>query len=287
MTLKFIFMSSNLNRRIQDFYDRSTQLWLETWGEHMHHGYYGADGRERKSNLQAQVDMIEELLRWGKVDKAARILDAGCGVGGSARFLASRYGAEVLGVTLSPVQAERARLFTEHARLDDRVRFEVRDMMTLEPADGPFDLIWSMESAEHLPDKAAMLQHFFELLAPGGRLLIATWCHRTVPPALDAGEEALLAKVYDTYNVPPFISIDDYEALIRDAGFQSVAAADWSPSIAPFWGAVIRSAFSLHSLSGLLRSGWPTIRGAWGMQYMRRGFRKKTITFGVFQGQKP
>ncbi|MCB0617016.1 MAG: hypothetical protein KDC75_27045, partial [Phaeodactylibacter sp.] len=68
-----------LNQRIQHFYDRSTALWLDTWGEHMHHGYYGEDGSEVKDHAQAQADLALELLRWGGMDKARRILDAGCG----------------------------------------------------------------------------------------------------------------------------------------------------------------------------------------------------------------
>jgi tocopherol O-methyltransferase len=84
-----------LNERIRDFYDGSTQLWLNTWGEHMHHGYYGLDGSERKDHQQAQLDLITESLKWAGVESANRILDAGCGVGGSARVLAQLYDANV------------------------------------------------------------------------------------------------------------------------------------------------------------------------------------------------
>jgi len=37
-----------LRQRIQTFYDTSSGLWERIWGEHMHHGYYGADGAVRK-----------------------------------------------------------------------------------------------------------------------------------------------------------------------------------------------------------------------------------------------
>src|SRR5690349_22615842 len=104
-------MKLSLNQRIQHFYDCSTPLWLNTWGEHMHHGFYGPDGSEKKDHRQAQIDLVEEMLFWGGVERAGRVLDAGCGVGGSARYLAERYGSSVLGLTLSPVQAENARRF--------------------------------------------------------------------------------------------------------------------------------------------------------------------------------
>ena len=39
-----------LRSGIANFYDRSSRLWERTWGEHMHHGYYGPTGRERKDH---------------------------------------------------------------------------------------------------------------------------------------------------------------------------------------------------------------------------------------------
>lgn len=278
---------NTLNDRIQSFYDASTQLWLDTWGEHMHHGYYGAEGRERKDHRQAQIDLVMELLQWGGVEEAGHILDAGCGVGGSARLLASLYDAGVLGVTLSPVQAERGRRYNREAGLEDKVRIEARDMMSLRFDDGPFDLIWSLESAEHIEDKEGLLELFYELLEPGGHFIMATWCHRDTPPRLSGEEVRLLEKLYRLYHLPPMIPVSRFETLARQVGFEQVKAADWSDAVAPFWKAVIRSAFSTKGISGLLRSGWSTFKGAWAMRYMTKGYRQGTIKFGLVQGKKP
>ncbi|GJM36131.1 MAG: delta(24)-sterol C-methyltransferase [Saprospiraceae bacterium] len=277
----------NLNQRIQQFYDHSTQLWLDTWGEHMHHGYYGPKGDQRKDRLHAQVDLIHEVLKWGNIQQVYRLLDAGCGVGGSARHLAQLYGAEALGVTLSPVQVERGRQYNVRAGLQERVGIRVQDVMTLQPADGPFDLIWSLESAEHVADKKGLLALFYDLLQPGGKFLMVTWCHRPTPPVLSSSEQALLEKIYRWYHLPPMISIEHFNELATEVGFQQVKTADWSAAVAPFWNAVIRSALSLRSIQGLIRSGLPTIKGAWAMQYMNKGFRKGIIKFGLMQGQKP
>ena len=99
-----------LNQQIRHFYDTSTKLWLDTWGEHMHHGHYGENGKEKKDPQQAQTDLVNKLLSWGDVQEASRVLDAGCGVGGSARYLAKLFGAKVKGLTLSPVQAAAAKV---------------------------------------------------------------------------------------------------------------------------------------------------------------------------------
>ena len=62
-------MSATLYQQIQQFYDASSGLWEEIWGEHMHHGYYGADGKLKKDRRQAQIDLIEELLKWSGVSQ--------------------------------------------------------------------------------------------------------------------------------------------------------------------------------------------------------------------------
>src|SRR4028118_156129 len=101
-------MTSTLKNQIQQFYDASSGLWEQIWGEHMHHGYYGSTGKEKKDRRQAQIDLIEELLKWGGVAQAEEILDVGCGIGGSSLYLAQKFNARAVGITLSPVQASRA-----------------------------------------------------------------------------------------------------------------------------------------------------------------------------------
>jgi tocopherol O-methyltransferase len=61
-----------LNDGIANFYDESSELWESMWGEHMHHGYYPADGAQ-VSNQQAQLDMIERTLSWAGVESVHQV----------------------------------------------------------------------------------------------------------------------------------------------------------------------------------------------------------------------
>ncbi|MEK7257705.1 MAG: class I SAM-dependent methyltransferase [Bacteroidota bacterium] len=275
------------HEQIRQFYDRSTRLWMDTWGEHMHHGFYCQNGSVKKSRQQPQIDMIAELLKWGRVERASSILDAGCGVGGSARFLANRFNAKVLGLTLSPVQAAEGLRLNQLAGLVDLVKIEVGDYMELGGEGEKFDLIWSLESAEYIADKQKMLEIFYRLLKPGGKLLLATWCRRETPPELKPKEKNVLEKIYRLYFLPPMISIQELAKHAQSVGFQEVKAADWSSSVAPFWDEVRKSALTWRSLSGLLRSGWTTMQGAWAVQYMTQAYRFGALKFGVLQAQKP
>lgn len=276
---------SQLNERIKTFYDDSSQLWIERWGEHMHHGHYGSDGKIKKDRLKAQEDMIRELLGWANINTVKNVLDLGCGVGGSSRFFARTFGAEAKGVTLSPVQASIAKSYNNQQNLQDKVNIIVQDMMSLKGSP-QYDLVWSMESAEHIADKSALMQLCFDSLTPGGTLIMATWCVRDEDSGYSKKEKSILNHISKHYHLPEMLSINELQSIAINAGFKNVKSADWSPAVTPFWGAVIKSAFSVRSLIGLFRSGWGTIKGAWAMKYMQQGFRMGLIKFGVFQGHK-
>src|SRR4028119_929490 len=290
-------MTSTLKSQIQQFYDASSGLWEEVWGEHMHHGYYGPSGKEKKDRRQAQIDLIEEVLKWAEIEQAEDILDVGCGIGGSSLYLAQKFNASVTGITLSPVQASRATERAQEAGLAASVQFQVADALEMPFADDTFDFVWSMESGEHMPDKEKFLAECYRVLKPGGTFLMATWCHRPITPAtgeLTTDEKQHLAEIYRVYCLPYVISVPEYEAIARGARsanahtlpFQNLRTADWSDAVAPFWDIVIDSAFEPKAIFGLLQSGWSTVQAALSLGLMSRGYQRGLIRFGLLCGNK-
>ena len=284
-------MSRNLEQEIKDFYDASSSLWENIWGEHMHHGYYGRNGRNRVPRRQAQIDIIEELLYWGNLHNPEtppqNILDVGCGIGGSTLYLAQKFNATAQGVTLSPEQAKRAQERATEVNLGERVQFQVANALNLPFSDESFDLIWSLESGEHFPDKAKFLQEAYRVLKPGGMLLMATWCHRptdSLAGELTADEKQHLAEIYRVYCLPYVISLPEYRSIAQEVGFQNIIVDDWSQAVDPFWNIVIDSAFNPQAIMGLIESGWKTIEAALSLGLMSRGYRRGLIRFGVLQG---
>lgn len=294
-------MSATLSDRIQQFYDTSSGLWEQMWGEHMHHGYYGADGTQRPGRKQAQIDLIEELLQWTadslgadlplalSSPKTAQFLDAGCGIGGSTLYLAQKFQIKGLGITLSPVQATRAIDRSREAGISGDVGFMVANAQNVPFADESFDLIWSLESGEHMPDKVAFLQECYRVLKPGGTLIFATWCHRpTKEPLgrLTEAEQKQLQEIYRLYHLPYVISLPEYETIATGLNFQKIHTADWSSAVAPFWDDVLDSALNPSAILGVLMAGWETIQGAWAIGLMRQGFASGLIRYGVLCATK-
>ena len=282
-------MTSTIQSQIQQFYDASSGLWEQVWGEHMHHGYYGATGNEKKDRRQAQIDLIEELLKWAEVRQAEQIIDVGCGIGGSSLYLAEKFNAHATGITLSPVQASRATERAEEAGLAAAVQFQVADALDMPFANDTFDFVWSMESGEHMPDKEKFLAECYRVLKPGGTFLMATWCHRPITPAtgqLTIDEQQHLAEIYRVYCLPYVISLPEYEAITHRLPFQNIRTADWSDAVAPFWDIVIDSTFEPQAIFGLLQSGWSTIQAALSLGLMSRGYRRGLIRFGLLCANK-
>jgi tocopherol O-methyltransferase len=280
-------MSATLYQQIQQFYDASSGLWEQIWGEHMHHGYYGADGSEKKDRRQAQIDLIEELLTWAGVQATSNILDVGCGIGGSSLYLAEKFHAQATGITLSPVQAARSTERSLEANLGERTHFQVANAQAMPFADNYFDLVWSLESGEHMPDKTKFMQECYRVLKPGGTFIMVTWCHRpTDKLPLTADEEKHLQDIYRVYCLPYVISLPEYEAIADQLPLNNIRTADWSPAVAPFWNVVIDSAITPQAILGLLQAGWTTIQGALSLGLMRRGYERGLIRFGLLCGNK-
>ncbi|KAL6141823.1 hypothetical protein ACLB2K_060109 [Fragaria x ananassa] len=287
-----------LKKDIAEFYDESSGLWEDLWGDHMHHGFYDpkADDVSVSDHRAAQTRMIDEVLRFAGISekspigKGKNVVDVGCGIGGSSRYLASKYGANCKGITLSPVQAERANALAAAQGLANKASFQVADALAQPFPDGQFDLVWSMESGEQMPDKAKFVDELVRVAAPGATIILVTWCHRDLGPSeqsLKPDEKKLLDKICNAFYLPAWCSTADYLKLLESYSLEDIKAEDWSPYVAPFWPAVIRSALTFKGFFSLLRTGTKTIRGALAMPMMIQGFKKDLIKYSIITCRKP
>ena len=285
-------MSNKLYQDIREFYDASSGLWEQIWGEHMHHGYYGRGGTYKLDRRQAQIELIEELLVWAGYDQhhaPQNIIDVGCGIGGSTLYLAQKFGSQATGITLSPVQVSRAKERATEAVLDNRLRFEVANALDMPFPDHTCDLVWSLESGEHMPDKTKFLAECYRVLKPGGKMILATWCHRetnSLAGELTSDEIVHLKEIYRVYCLPYVIALSEYRAIALECGFKNLKVDDWSVAVEPFWDVVIDSAIAPQAIVGLVRAGGQTIQGALSLNLMSRGYGRGLIRFGLICATK-
>ncbi len=140
-------------------------------------------GYKKKNFIQAKYDFVDEMMKLGGInpeeDSGAKMLDVGCGVGGTSRYIAKKLGpnADVTGITLSPNQVKRATELAKDQAVEN-AKFTVMNALEMDFPDNSFDIVWACESGEHMPDKEAYINEMMRVLKPGGKFVMATWCQR-------------------------------------------------------------------------------------------------------------
>ncbi|KAI3432388.1 hypothetical protein D9Q98_003944 [Chlorella vulgaris] len=215
------------------------------WGEHIHLGYYTEEerkiGYKKKGFIQAKYDFVEQMLQWsgGAANGAPpKILDVGCGIGGTSRYLAAKFPeSSVTGITLSPSQVKRGTSLAAERGLGN-VNFQVMDALKMSFPDNSFDMVWACESGEHMPDKKAYVDEMVRVLKPGGTLVIATWCQREETPATPFSESdrKRLDFLYEEWAHPYFVSKEEYGRIMEGTGqLATVGLADWTAPTIDSW----------------------------------------------------
>src|SRR5215218_1441166 len=157
-------------RAVRHHYDVSNDFFAHFLDESMTYSCAVWD-RGATTLEEAQLEKLDMVCRKLDLKPGDYVLDVGSGWGSFARHAARKYGARVLGITLSPPQAELARQKAAEAGLADKIEFQVRDYRDL-PAD-EFDAISSIGMVEHVGSRNidAYMANLFSILKPGGRLL--------------------------------------------------------------------------------------------------------------------
>jgi ubiquinone/menaquinone biosynthesis C-methylase UbiE len=120
-------------------------------------------------HIRGREATIELATRAG-IQPGDRVLDVGCGLGGSARYLASEHGARVDGIDLTQEYVDTAQRLAELVGMQDQVHFLRADALDLPFADKSFDVVWTEHAQMNIADKRGFYGELARVLVPGGRL---------------------------------------------------------------------------------------------------------------------
>ena len=118
------------------------------------------------------------LMEKAKVSKKntpsqkVHILDAGCGIGGSARLLCETFSCRITGIDLAPSFIETARELTRLCDLGHCIEFEQGSVLTMPFENNSFDAILCQHILMNIQDKETALKEFYRVLKPGGSLIL-------------------------------------------------------------------------------------------------------------------
>ncbi|MDH3760782.1 MAG: methyltransferase domain-containing protein [Gammaproteobacteria bacterium] len=196
----------------QNFLDSSQ---YQTQSILQYEAIYGEDFVSPGGRAMA-IEMIGRL----QLAPGSRVLDVGCGLGGSAFVMASEFGLRVDGIDLSKNMLEIANQKLRTRGLTDQVRFEWGDCLQLHRTDS-YDAIYSRDVFLHIHDKTRLFSVLKSALRVGGQLLFTDYCCGPKPWSEDF--TAYVANRGYSLHSP-----EEYGRLLAQAGFSQVVAEDVS-----------------------------------------------------------
>jgi tocopherol O-methyltransferase len=260
-------------------------LWDLNHSLAMHMGYWDETTKSLRDALRRENEILAEMAH---IKAGERVLDAGCGVGGSSIFLAKRYQCEVTGVTLSDKQVQTATENALAAGVSHIVRFEKMDYTATRFPDDHFDVIWGIESICHAQDKRDFIREAARILKPKGRLIIADGFAVSSP--MTSQDAALMQRWLKGWGVEALETVHAFQQALISEGFQRAAFKNINAHIWPsvkrlyLYAQMLWFPFKLAEWLRLRSSLQTENIDAAYCQY--KAFKKGLAEYGIFYAEK-
>jgi sarcosine/dimethylglycine N-methyltransferase len=182
------------------------------------------------------VAATDELAQTARIGKGSRVADFCAGLGGTVRYLAHKYGADVTGIELTPARVAGAQELTKRVGLQETARVIEGNVLEVPLADASMDAVVSQEAFCHVPDLKKALIEAFRILRKDGRIAFTDWIANEPLTADDA------QLMWDGMVIQPLRSISDYHHLVENSGFRVLSATDLTDE----WGPILRERLAMY-----------------------------------------
>ncbi len=247
--------------------------------------HYGLWGPDTTCDKEALLRANQTLVRGCDINREWRMLDAGCGVGGTAIWLAQEFGCKVTGLTNCKPHAELATELAQQRGVGDLVEFVHGDFMEMPFPDACFDAVTNHESYCYAPDKPAYLHGVYRILKPGGRWQAMDGF--LTDKTLSESEEAIHTDMQRGWLMAPLRRRRDVLADLEEAGFKDIGEQDLDAEIAP----ALEKLINLWNLLGAHfippDQKWAYERFKEGITSSYAGLLEGAFTYRLIYGVKP
>ncbi|HJP38046.1 MAG TPA: methyltransferase domain-containing protein [Gammaproteobacteria bacterium] len=176
----------------------------------------------------------EELAQWARIRADYSLLDVGCGLGGTGRYLATVFGCNVSGLDLTEEYCRIAAMLSARVGLKSKTFFRQGSALAMPFADRNFDIVWTEHVQMNIADKTGFYNEISRVLRPGGQFVFHDIfagnneeLHYPVPWAADNAVSHLIA-------------VEDLRSILSALGYIHVQWEDKSSESAVFFRTVLQ-----------------------------------------------
>lgn len=186
-----------------------------------------ADLFDHDQDHYGHLEANDALIAAAEICTGSQVLDICAGIGGPARYVAWKAGAEVTGIDLTESRCHGALELSGRVGLAAATRFACGDAQGLPFGDASFDAVIGQEAWLHVPDKPALLREAARVLRSGGRIAFTDWI---AGDGFTAADRSLMEATFAAVNVP---APDRYKDMLAAAGFSDIGVTDLSAERVP------------------------------------------------------
>jgi sarcosine/dimethylglycine N-methyltransferase len=162
----------------------------------------------------------DELARGAQIGNRSPVADFCAGLGGTVRYLAHKYGANVTGIELTPARVMGTQELTSRVGLHGTARIVEGNVMEVPLPDASIDVVVSQEAFCHVPDVKRAVAEAFRILRTDGRLAFTDWIANQPLTAADA------QLMWEGMAIQPLRSIPEYRSLVESVGLRVISSKD-------------------------------------------------------------
>ena len=227
-------------QRLINYYDATESdcrlFWHLNKSMAIHYGYWDEKTKNLPQALQRTNDILAEKTG---IKKSDHVLDAGCGVGGSAIYLAKTIGCKVTGITLVPRQVKMAMKNAKKHGVEELVDFQVMDLINTSLEGESFDVVWALESICNNSEYKEFIEEAFRLLKKNGRLIIADY----FVLKKDYNNELMMKRWFEGWVMEPLETKQNFKEYLSETGFKKISSSNITKNVTPSSKILYRNSF--------------------------------------------